>query len=159
MKLTVDQVMSYGPCCEQDEIEALFAGRETITLHDVAAMNISEADKIWLFCQEDVLTTDIEAKWRGTIVTRAIKTALTVYTEPSYVKWAENWLNGIDRSFNSAHAAAYDSDHAAAYAAAHAAAYAAAARAARAARATADAADDEYKQQVADLMELLDKED
>ena len=186
MYLTVDQVMSYGPCYKNEKVEALFAGRETITLHDVAAMNISDEDKIWLFRQENVLSSGTKFKWLEIIVTRAIKTALTVYIEPSYAKWAENWLNGTNRSARAAvantHAAvaaaraaaraavaaavaADVADAADAYAAdvavyAHVTAYAAdvavyAAVTARAARAAAA----EYKQQVADLIELLDKED
>ncbi len=174
MRLTVDQVMSYGPCYKADKIEALFAGREAISLHDVAEMDIPGKDKVWLFCQKDVLNTDIEAKWHETIVTRAIKTALAVYNEPSYVKWAENWLNGNDRSVRTAYDAAEAARDAyaahAAKAAAHVAnaAYAdrdaaheahavyAISAAAHAANAAAHAISGEYKQQVADLMALLD---
>ena len=47
--------------------------------------------------------------------------------EEKFVTWANNWLNGTDRSPNAANAAAYAADAVnAAYAAANAAAYAAA---------------------------------
>jgi hypothetical protein len=49
-----------------------------------------------------------------------IRVSLLVYKEPSYVTWAENWLNGKDRSFNAANSAAN-----AAYSAANSAANAA----------------------------------
>lgn len=157
MKLTVDQVMSYGPCYKAEKIEALFAGREAIALHDVAEMDIPGKDKVWLFCQKDVLSVGAMRKWLETIVTRAIKTALAVYNEPRYVKLAENWLNGNDRSVSTARAA---SDAYAADAASRAAAAAAAASyAADAASDAAAAVAAEYKQQVIDLMTLLDKED
>jgi hypothetical protein len=71
----------------------------------------------------------------------AIRVALKVYFEPSWVSWANNWLNGTDRSKTAAYAAAAacaaanaanaDAAYAAAYAAAaDAAAYSAAADAA-----------------------------
>lgn len=73
--------------------------------------------------------------------------AKEVYHEPTWVKWANQWLSSVDRSYNTAYAAAADapcppSAFAAAYAAAaYAAAYAAAAAAdAAAAYAAADAA-------------------
>ena len=70
--------------------------------------------------------------------------ALSTYKKESFVAWAKNWLNGTDRSYDSAYAAAYAADAAAAYAAnayaANAAAYAADAAAAYAANAYAYAA-------------------
>ena len=57
----------------------------------------------------------------------AIRCVLKVYHEPKFVKWANNWLNGIDRSPEAAYAvyetayyaahAAYDATNAAYYAA------------------------------------------
>lgn len=38
----------------------------------------------------------------------AIKVSLLVYTEKSYVLWAENWLNGEDRTIKAAEAASKD---------------------------------------------------
>ena len=69
----------------------------------------------------------------------AIRVSLLVYSEPGYVRWAEGWLSGKDRSADAAYAAhaAYAAD-----AAAHAAdADDAAAHAAYAADAAAHAAD------------------
>ena len=74
-------------------------------------------------------------------MTVAIRCALEVCNKPGFVKWAQAWLSGADRS--AARAAAYAAD-AAAYAAARAAyaaaAYAADAAAVAAARAAAFAA-------------------
>jgi len=86
----------------------------------------------------------------------AILCSLKVYSDPAYVKWAEGWLSGEDRSKSAAgaaareaevaaEAAAREAEVAASWAAAWAAAGAAraaawAARAARAARAAAGAA-------------------
>jgi len=76
-------------------------------------------------------------------VTFAIKCALHVYKEPSWVAWAQAWLAGTNRAAaDAADAAAYAAyaDAASYYAAADAAAYHAAAYAARADAARADAA-------------------
>jgi hypothetical protein len=77
----------------------------------------------------------------------AIYCALEVCKDEKFVQWATNWLNGTDRSIESARAAAYaawdaawDARAAAARAAAAAADAARAARAARAAAANAAAA-------------------
>ena len=37
----------------------------------------------------------------------AIRVAKTVYTEPTYILWADKWLSGEDRSLESAYAADY----------------------------------------------------
>ena len=66
----------------------------------------------------------------------SILCSLEVYKEPNFVLWANNWLNGIDRSYADAADAAAN-----AAADADAAAYAAAYAAARAAADAADAAD------------------
>jgi len=71
----------------------------------------------------------------------AIKCALLVYKEESFVQWAVSWLSGKDRTAYVAYVAARAAADAAAFAAAYAAAYAAADAAARAAAdAAADAA-------------------
>lgn len=45
--------------------------------------------------------------------------SLVVYKKDSYILWANNWLNNIDRSKNAAYAAAYVTDTNAVYAAAY----------------------------------------
>jgi hypothetical protein len=75
----------------------------------------------------------------------AIRSALAVYADPEFMKWAQAWLDGVDRSAYAAHAYAAHAyaarADAAAYAAADAAAYAAAAWAAADAAWAAAAAD------------------
>ena len=161
MRLTINRVMSYKPCYKKEKIEALFAGRKIISLHDVAEMDIPYKDKVWLFTRPNVLSRKIKDKWLEIIITRAINTAKHVYINPEWNKWADNWLDGTNRSADAAYAAyaAYAAADAAAYAAY--AAYAAADAAADAADAAYDAADAahaaECKQQVNDLFNLLKK--
>ena len=60
-------------------------------------------------------------------VTLAIRLSLQIYTEASYVQWANDWLSNKDRSKKAAHASAYAAHAYAASYAAYAASYAAAA--------------------------------
>jgi hypothetical protein len=95
--------------------------------------------------------------------------ALEAYKEPNYVTWANNWLSGVDRTNETANAAAYaayiaDAAYIAAYAA-NAAAYAAetaayaayADYATYAANAAADAADYAAASADIDLIALSEK--
>jgi hypothetical protein len=136
-----------------------------------------------LFCQPNVLSTNIKKQWMEVIVTRAVTNYALNCGIDNVEEWAKNWLSGKDKTFNAARNAA-DAAHAAVHAAAHAAiayaahaaahatytvvrtAYAACAAciitcaAARAAavRATAAALDIEYKQQIQDLKNILQGE-
>ncbi len=49
VNVTVDQVMAWKPCAEytRQRVEALFAGRESLSPPDVAALNIPLQDKLW----------------------------------------------------------------------------------------------------------------
>ena len=69
------------------------------------------------------------------LVTIAIKCAMEIYPEKSFTKWAEDWLNGKDRTIMSARAAAAATEAARAARAARAAAVWVAEAAAEAARA------------------------
>ena len=141
MKLTVNRVMSYEPCYTRDKVETLFAGRKVISLHDVYEMDIPNTDKIWILTRPNVLNSKIRDKWLEIIVTIAINTAKQFCNNSEWNKWADNWLNGTDRSY----AAAYNAANAA---------YAANAACAAANNANAVA---EYKQQVEDILSMLDK--
>ena len=84
-----------------------------------------------------VITTEQRAAF-------AIRCALEVYTDPAFVRWAEAWLSGEDRSADAARAAAYAANAAAYAANAANAAYAAARADARAAAYAANAANAAY---------------
>ena len=90
---------------------------------EVKGKTISDGCKIG--CKEfttirEVPLPEISTEQRIAI---AIKCALRVYAEPEFVKWAGNWLNGTDRSYDAADAAsraaadAADTAYAASYAA------------------------------------------
>lgn len=49
--VTVDEIMSWNPCDDYDRprVESLFAGRESLTVHDIDALGISASDRLWAF--------------------------------------------------------------------------------------------------------------
>ena len=137
---TISEMLSERPCAEYRDkvkLDALWAGRERLTLVDVLRLDIPARDRIWVAIRPKAISSEMRKEWREGIVARAIKRACEVYTDEAYHAWAEKWLRGEDRS-RGADAAAADAYAAAAYAAA-AAAYAAADADAAAAYAAADA--------------------
>lgn len=65
---TVQQVIDAGACYPRERVEALWAGRESLTLREVCALNIPAADRVWLIAQ------DPPKGWVERIMTRAVKT-------------------------------------------------------------------------------------
>jgi hypothetical protein len=53
--VTIDRVMNWRPCYEREQIEVLFAERETITALDVLAMPIPSEDVLWAVLREDLI--------------------------------------------------------------------------------------------------------
>ena len=164
---TVADIMATGPCYSQEKVEALFAGRKTVTALDIITANISAKDRSWQVTRPGFLSIDIRDRWLEIVVTRAVTNYALNCDVESVRKWAAKWLDGTDRTADAAGAAdtaavfvADASAAAAAYAAyayADAAAYAAYAYAdAYAAYAAADARNAEYDQQIADLIALIE---
>ena len=143
---TIDEMLAERPCEEytQERITELWAGRERLTLLEVLDLPISWADRVWVICRPDALTHEQKAEWLERIVTRAIRNHALNCGIPTVEAWAQNWLDGTDRS-NAAAAAAWTAE---------------AARAARAAEAwaAAEAAEAERERQVQDCREILTQE-
>ena len=55
--VTIDQVMRWRPCSDypQKRINSLFAGRESLSLEDIVALDISTEDKLWALLREDFI--------------------------------------------------------------------------------------------------------
>jgi hypothetical protein len=173
--LTPQQIVDLGPCEGYDlkYVTELFDNKKSMTYLEILDTDkIPLTDIIWVFCQPTVLDDDIKKQWLEIIVTRAITNCALHCGVDEVEKWAKNWLSGKDKTFNAARNAA-DAAHAAVHAAAHAAiAYAAhaaytVARTVYAADAAADAygaystygaRNNEYKQQIQDLKNILQGE-
>jgi hypothetical protein len=51
-RITVDQVMAWEPCdyYTRERVEALWAGRESLSLREIAALDIPGKDVLWVIC-------------------------------------------------------------------------------------------------------------
>jgi len=145
---TIDEMLAERPCKEytQERITELWAGRERLSLRDILMLDIPSSDRIWVACRPGALTDQQQAAWLERIVTRAIIHHALNCGIPTVEAWAQNWLDGTDRS-NAAAAAAWTVE--AAWAARATTWTAWAAAAARAA---------ERERQVQDCREILTQE-
>jgi hypothetical protein len=132
LSVTVDQVLSWEPCEEytRARIEELFAGRETINVHDVLEMNIPDEDKLWAVLREEFIPAKILHEFACWVAAIALHKERESGREPDErsweaieVKWC--WINGraTDSELATAWAAARETGAAreAAWAAARAA--------------------------------------
>jgi hypothetical protein len=165
--LTPKQIVALGPCrgYNLEQITKLFDNKESLTYLEILDTDkIPLGDIVWLFCQPDVLDDNVREQWLEIIVTRAVTNHALHCGIDEIEKWAKDWLSGVDRTT----IAAYNTIHAAAHTAyaAHAAADYTADAAYAAAEAAADAAyaantaygaarENEYKQQIQDLKNIL----
>jgi hypothetical protein len=162
--LTPQQIVALGPCKGYDlkQITELFDNKKSMTYLEILNTDkIPLADIVWLFCQLTVLDKDIRNQWMEVIVTRAVTNYALHCGIDTVEKWAENWLSGDDRTTEAAHVAAYAAIDATAYAAgyaAHAAACSATAAYSAARVRTIAARNNEYKQQIQDLKDILQGE-
>ena len=170
--ITIDDVMSLDPCSEwpRSRVAGVFGDHASLSLQEILTNeDIPIADRIWLTFRPTVLAPSVRAAAINAIVTRAVRNhALPCGATKA---WAERWLSGDDRTAAAAYAAreAARAAKAAAVAAAKAAVAAAwaawaddaaaaaapwaAARTAYAAREAACA--EEYRLQIADVLDAL----
>ena len=136
--LTVDDIMAYRPCYTRERVAELFAGRTSMTIREICAVETAAKDRVWFLTRSAVLDLDLRNQWITIFVTRAVTKHALHCGILSVEDWAANWLSNTDRSTYAADAAAsaaYDDAFAA-----NAAAYAADAAAYNATKAAASAA-------------------
>ena len=152
---TPEQILALKPCSDDyppARVHALFGDRKSASLTEILAdTRIPSKDRVWIVCRPRVLTRAQQNTWLERIVVRAI-TAHALHCGVLQVEsWAQAWLDGSDRTWQSAAEAARAAE------AAWAAGAAGAAWAAWAARAAAEAAAEaaEREQQCADAIAVI----
>jgi hypothetical protein len=144
--LTPKQIVDLKPCegYNLKQITKLFGNKKSMTYLEILNTNkIPPWDIVWVFCRSTVLDDDIRNQWLEVIITRAVTNYALHCGVDDVEEWAQNWLNGVDRTTEAAVNAEAAADEAyAAYAARDAAAYAARDAAADAAGYAAHAATD-----------------
>ena len=101
LSVTIDQVLSWKPCKEYtlERIERLFAGRETVNVHDVLAMDISDADKLWAVLREELIPAETLHEFACRVAEKALLAEREAGKEPDERSWAaidakRKWLKG-----------------------------------------------------------------
>jgi hypothetical protein len=127
--LNVDQIMDLDPCYSRAKVEAVFNGRESLTLAEILTADIPPEDRIWVLTQPGVITPEQVKEFCDKTADRAVRNHCLNSGIKAVEEWAAKWLSGEDRTAWAAREAAGE------------AIYSAAAReAARAAREAARAA-------------------
>lgn len=93
---TVEAIVKLGPCYSEARIREVYAGRATLTLREILALDIPAADRLWVVWRPRVLTP----AQRQTVCDRIVERAIRSYAlgEPTTKVWATRWLDGTDRS-------------------------------------------------------------
>ena len=101
---TIDEMLAERPCEEytQERITELWAGRERLSLLEILDLPILAKDIVWVICRRNALTPEQQAEWLECIVTRAIRNHALNCGIPTVEAWAQNWLDGTDRSSTAA---------------------------------------------------------
>ena len=135
---TVQDIVNAKACYTREQIEILWAGRKSLGLREILALDIPAQDRLWVCWNPKALTPKQRTKAINRIVRRAVETF--ALPEPSTARWARKWLDGIHAEAAEAARTAWDAW------AVEAARTAAAARAAEADR------------QITDVLAVLDEE-
>ena len=71
-RLTVDEVMALKPCYSRERVEELWAGRESLGLDEIAALDIPRADRLWCLLAPGVLPDAVLGELHCRIVDEAV---------------------------------------------------------------------------------------
>lgn len=107
MMLTVDDVYRFNPCPDypHSRIVELFGGRETLSLREIAALDIPTTDRMWVLCKA---RRDRALEWNYLILEEYIQNIIVGYSNNAckrWKKWADAWLSGEDRTWCAANTA------------------------------------------------------
>jgi hypothetical protein len=147
--LNIEQIMAFEPCYSRAEVEAVFNGRESLTLAEILAADIPPEDRIWVLTRPGVMTPEQIKVFCDRTADRAVRNHCLNCGNKAVEEWAAKWLSGEDRTAGAAYWAANSAARAAdsaamaadsAARAANSAAYSAAMAANSAAKAAREAA-------------------
>lgn len=104
MVLTVDEVWDFSPCPDYpyERIVELFNGRETLSLREIADLDIPLGDRMWVLCNAH---RDRAFEWSCQVLEDYLLTVIADSPSVAWQSWANAWITGEDRSWDSAHRA------------------------------------------------------
>ena len=124
--VTVDQVLSWNPCLRynRERVTELFAGRETLTVLDILALDIPPADRMWAVLRKEFFSDERLHNLTCDFAEHVIHLCGDDLRTQAAIDAKRAWLRG--ETSDDELTAAFDAARAAASAAARAAAWAAA---------------------------------
>jgi len=100
--VTIDDVISFAPCLNAQQVEAFFGGKKRMTLADLARMpveSLSYPDRLRLFLREDFLPAKTLHLLACTFAERALRRERKAGREPDTRSWnvirvKRRWIDG-----------------------------------------------------------------
>lgn len=115
LSVTLDDVLSWGPCYEEDEIRDLAAGRERMTAPEILDLPIPAEDRLWCVLRPELIPEPLLRVAACLFAETALERERKAGREPDPRSWAaidakRAWLRGeIDAAaLAAARAAAWD---------------------------------------------------
>ena len=59
LSVTLEQVLSWGPCYSDKKVAMLFAGRDSLTARDILTLDIPVEDRLWAVLREDMISAPV----------------------------------------------------------------------------------------------------
>ena len=108
MKITLNKLMSWGPCkgYTEEKILEITKGRKSLTPLEVAKLTMSAEDRILVLLRPEVLGEKNFVEVVNKIADRAVKKYCLECEIEEVEIWAKKWLSGEDRDYATAKAAA-----------------------------------------------------
>lgn len=100
--LTIQQVIEFKPCYNQEKIKSLFNGRKSVTLIEILDSNVPKSDIVWLMTRPGIMNEIQIKNFCERTAMRAIKNYCLNIGIPIIEEWADTWLYKTNRtkSFN-----------------------------------------------------------
>ena len=100
----IDEMLEENPCAAygRARIADLWAGRESLSVADILALDIRASHRVWVACRPGALTHEMRRRWLDGIATRAVTTHARHCGVPAVEQWAVQWLDGTDRTVGAA---------------------------------------------------------
>lgn len=97
--VTVDDVMSWGPCWDRDEVEDAAGGQTSLTPLEIADLKIKVSDRLWVLLRPEIIEEKHLHELACVFAECALAAAREAGREPDARSWAaietkRKWLRG-----------------------------------------------------------------
>lgn len=96
MKVTIQDVLNLEPCYTPQYLQKLWQGKESLTLQEIADLDISDVDRIWVLIHLMPNPENVVEK----AISRYLKAALEYYTDSAALEAIKNWPRKVEFTEN-----------------------------------------------------------